>query len=85
MAAHAINSHGLEHADERRHDVSPLLELLKNVGSKLLASWAWYKHYRQTEDELASLSDRELNDIGIARYDIPWIALQSANDQSDRR
>lgn len=84
MAAYAINSHGVERSGERHHEVSPLLVLLKDVAGKLAASWAWYQDYRRTEGELAQLSDRELNDIGIARYDIPVIAMQSANAQQDR-
>lgn len=37
-------------------------------------SWDYQKQIRQTEKELARLSDRELNDIGIARGDIYAIA-----------
>lgn len=84
MAAHAISSHGIERSGERRHGGSPLLELLKDVASKLVASWAWYRDRRRTEGELARLSDRELDDIGIARCDIPVIAMQSANASQNR-
>ncbi len=35
--------------------------------------------YRQTSRELSALSDRELNDIGLSRYDIHRIAMQSAD------
>lgn len=33
---------------------------------------------RQTMRELSRLTDYELNDLGIARYDIPHIARQAA-------
>jgi uncharacterized protein YjiS (DUF1127 family) len=36
----------------------------------------WNK-YNRTLRELASLTDRELNDIGITRHDIRWIAANS--------
>ena len=35
-----------------------------------------YKQYRQTYKELHSLSDYELSDIGITRYDITRIAQE---------
>lgn len=43
------------------------------------------KSYRQTIKELNSLSDKELNDIGIGRYDIERIALDAFNKQLDSR
>lgn len=84
MAAYAINSHGIERSGERRHGGSALLELLKDVAGKLAASWAWYRDYRRTEGELTRLSERELDDIGVARCDIPVIAMQSANANQSR-
>ncbi|MGI9489436.1 MAG: DUF1127 domain-containing protein [Geminicoccaceae bacterium] len=85
MAAHAINSHGIERSDERRLGGSSLLELLKGVAGKLTASWTWHQNYRHTVRELEGLSQRELDDIGIARCDIPVIAMQSANTIQERR
>lgn len=32
-------------------------------------------NYRKTKRELESLTDKELNDIGISRYDIERIAM----------
>lgn len=84
MAAHVIDLVGVERSGERRHQVWPLLELLKDVARKLAASWDWYQTYHQTARELEGLSERELNDIGIARSDIPAIAMQSANTKHDR-
>jgi len=37
-----------------------------------------YKLYRQTVRELSELSDRELADLGIARFDIAAVARKSA-------
>jgi uncharacterized protein YjiS (DUF1127 family) len=37
-----------------------------------------YKLYRQTVNELSELSDRELTDLGIARFDIAGVARKAA-------
>ncbi|WP_333781702.1 DUF1127 domain-containing protein [Hoeflea prorocentri] len=37
-------------------------------------SFANWRAYRNTCNELYKMSDRELNDIGIARGDIPFVA-----------
>jgi uncharacterized protein YjiS (DUF1127 family) len=37
-----------------------------------------YKVYRQTVQELAQLSDRELADLGIARFDIARVARKAS-------
>jgi uncharacterized protein YjiS (DUF1127 family) len=44
----------------------------------ILSSIRAYRRYRETVRELSHLSDRELNDLGISRYDIPNIARTSA-------
>ena len=36
------------------------------------------KIYRETYNELASLTDRELNDIGLSRSQIKRVALEAA-------
>jgi uncharacterized protein YjiS (DUF1127 family) len=41
-----------------------------------------YMHYRETVRELSHLSDRELNDLGIVRNDIDYIARNSAASAS---
>lgn len=53
--------------------LSPIEGLLDSL-KELRKSWELYKAVRQTEKELRALSDRELNDIGIARGDIYSIA-----------
>ncbi len=56
------------------HETSRLGALLRGLQRRLSA----HSLYRQTYDELQLLSDRELNDIGIARCDIRKIARESA-------
>jgi uncharacterized protein YjiS (DUF1127 family) len=53
------------------------LEFLMFV-SYILAKVRAYMLYRATVSELAKLSDRELNDLGISRFQINNIARQSA-------
>lgn len=36
-----------------------------------------WRRYRSTYNQLNRLSDRELNDVGLTRYDIPRIARQT--------
>ena len=36
-----------------------------------------WRKYRQTCNELGRMSDRELNDLGIGRSDIPYVARQA--------
>ncbi len=36
-----------------------------------------WRKYRRTVNELSSLSNRELEDLGINRVDIPFIARQA--------
>ena len=35
-----------------------------------------WRRYRRTVNELSSMSDRELMDVGISRWDIPTVAAQ---------
>ena len=44
--------------------------------SILLQKLRAYRLYRQTVRELSLLSDRDLSDVGIARYEIESIARQ---------
>ena len=46
---------------------------------KLINDYQEAKAIRQTENELRKLTDKELNDIGIARGDIYSIARQDAD------
>jgi uncharacterized protein YjiS (DUF1127 family) len=46
--------------------------------SYILSKFRAYQLYRRTVRELAQLSDRELADLGIARFDIPRVAREAA-------
>ena len=38
-----------------------------------------WRDYRNTVNELTRMSERELNDLGISRGDIPFVARRPAN------
>ncbi len=40
----------------------------------VFGSYKMWRNYRRTVNELNSLTNRELNDLGINRGDIPFIA-----------
>ena len=44
----------------------------------ILGSIRTWNRVRQTRNELNCLSNRELNDLGIARGDIPFIAKRAS-------
>jgi uncharacterized protein YjiS (DUF1127 family) len=46
--------------------------------SWILAKIRNYLQYRETVAELSRLTDRELDDLGISRYDIDVIARQGS-------
>ncbi|MEM7491468.1 MAG: DUF1127 domain-containing protein [Pseudomonadota bacterium] len=46
--------------------------------AKLKAEWTKWRLYRRTLDELSSLSDRDLDDLGLSRAMIRGIALEAA-------
>ncbi len=46
--------------------------------SMIAAKVRAYLRYRETVRELSRLSDRELNDLGISRYEIPFVARSHA-------
>jgi uncharacterized protein YjiS (DUF1127 family) len=54
--------------------LSPVEDSVSFSLSKIRA----YKLYRQTVRELSELSDRELADLGVARFDIVHVARESA-------
>ncbi|RLP24433.1 DUF1127 domain-containing protein [Mesorhizobium sp. YM1C-6-2] len=43
----------------------------------LIRNYRNWRRYRDTVSELSRLSNRELNDLGIARGDIPAVARKS--------
>jgi uncharacterized protein YjiS (DUF1127 family) len=48
----------------------------------LLKKYRIWKRYKKTYDELSQMSDRDLNDIGIRRYEISDIAREAANEEA---
>ena len=50
---------------------------MKKILNDLHRSYKQYLRYQKTLRELAALSDRELNDLGLARCDIPFVARKS--------
>ena len=53
---------------------SSLFARLRGVAENARTSWALYKEYKRTYDELDALTDRDLADIGIRRCDIAGLA-----------
>jgi uncharacterized protein YjiS (DUF1127 family) len=43
----------------------------------LIRNYRNWRRYRDTVNELSRLSTRELNDLGIARGDIPFVARKA--------
>ena len=44
----------------------------------LVRSYNNWRRYRDTVAELGKLTSRELNDLGISRADIPFVARKAA-------
>ncbi|WP_194094470.1 DUF1127 domain-containing protein [Marivivens aquimaris] len=51
---------------------------VSNLSATLADRFAKFKLYRATMVELEKLSDRELNDLGIARAMIKGVAIEAA-------
>jgi uncharacterized protein YjiS (DUF1127 family) len=51
---------------------------LKENKVNLVRTFNNWRRYRETVAELGRLSSRELNDLGLSRGDIPFIAMKSA-------
>lgn len=47
------------------------------MSNRLVSTYKAWRKYRETYNELMRLSTRDLQDLGIARGDIPSIARQS--------
>ena len=43
----------------------------------LVRNYRNWRRYRETVNELSRLSNRELNDLGITRSDIPYVARKA--------
>ena len=49
------------------------------MSNRFVTAYKGWRKYRQTYNELMQLSQRELDDLGINRVDIPSIARQSSS------
>lgn len=63
--------------DTRAHGFA-VVEFAKSAVKTLAASFAQYKVYSSTVNELSNLSDRDLNDLGVHRSAIKGIAIEAA-------
>jgi len=59
-----------------RDDNSLKLQVSKTMN--LIDNFRNWRRYRETVNELSRLSNRELNDLGISRSDIPYVARKSS-------
>lgn len=55
-----------------------LTNALIAVLGDLRARWTAFRLYRQTRDELAGLTERELNDLGLSHSMIEQVSRQAA-------
>ena len=58
----------------RRPPPKRMQNMVKMIAEKVSA----WRRYRSSVRELSRLTDRELNDLGLNRYDIEWVARKSA-------
>ena len=67
-----------QQASSRRMQRKEYSMTLNSIASKI-QKW---RQYRASVRELSRLSDRELNDLGIGRADIEYVARKGARDRS---
>ncbi len=48
------------------------------MNNRFVENYRAWRRYRQTIGELARLTNRELDDLGISRYDLRSVARRSA-------
>ena len=58
--------------------ISEIINLISRLDEIVRTNYAKHKMYKSTVKELSRLSDAELLDIGLSRYDIEALALQGA-------
>lgn len=49
------------------------------IVSYVLSKIRAWRRYRETVRELSQLSDRELSDVGLSRWQIPYVAKKYSN------
>jgi len=58
-----------------------MTQILNNFFKKVINRYRRHRDAQQTINELSKLSTRELNDIGLARGDIWYVAHQDAAER----
>lgn len=66
------------HDTHRTLDGASLLTRLGEFRTEMALRLAQYRLYRATVNELSSLTDRELSDLGLCAADIQSVARQAA-------
>ena len=66
------------HENRRAHEGLSFLQRAADLRADLLERFAQYRLYRATLSELASLSDRDLADLGLHRAMIDDVAREAS-------
>ncbi|HVG46749.1 MAG TPA: DUF1127 domain-containing protein [Rubellimicrobium sp.] len=66
------------HDTQRAHQGASLAQRFGVLRADLADRVTKYRLYRTTVNELAQLTERELNDLGLSTADIPAVARQAA-------
>lgn len=72
-------------ADARRERARYLAEMVKAGFSRLAAAWKRHRAYVRALAELNGMDDRELQDVGITRGEIPYAAAGTLGDRNPWR
>lgn len=67
----------MAHVSDIRTSGTSITARFTELRNALFARYTQYRNYRTTLVELDSLSDRELNDLGLSRSTIKSVALES--------
>ena len=66
------------HSSDRSHGAWQFLSRVGSMLAGLSDSYRRYRVYQETCDALQGLSDRELADMGVNRFEIPTVAGRAA-------
>ena len=72
-------------AEAHRARARYLAELIGAGVGRLTAAWRRYRAYLRTRAELYGMNDRELQDVGITRGEIPYAAAGKLGDRNPWR
>lgn len=78
--AAAERTNGMSIVNDINRGVAAPNNRLAGIFGGVSHRWSQYKTYRKTLDELESLTDRELADLGITRLQLRSIAYKAAYD-----